>query len=125
MRSTAAVDRRSSQNTTGVGDSLAKFRAKERVDWQRGPSVPSMLTGKPRMMRPMFSAAMMASSRSASFVNFLRAMVSIGVAIIRVRSLVATPMVFDPRSSAINRLSGAMAAMAWGRVRSVVAMLIV
>ena len=56
-------------------------------------------------MSPMFSAAMMASSRSASWVNFLRAMVSIGVAIIRVRSLVATPMVLEPRSSPISRWS--------------------
>jgi len=122
MRSTAAVERRSSQNTMGIGESRAKFRAKARVDWQRGPSVPSMLTGSPSTMRPMFSAAMIASSRSASWVNFLRAMVSMGVAMARVRSLVATPMVLVPRSSPISRLSAGMVAIASRSVRSASAM---
>ena len=118
MRSTAAVDSRSSQNTTGTGESFAKLRAKALVDWQRGPSVPSMLIGSPSTISPMFSLAMMASSRSASVVNFLRAMVSMGVAIIRVRSLVATPMVLEPRSSPISRLSAEIAPMASRSVRS-------
>ena len=41
-------------------------------------------------------------------------MVSMGVAIIRVRSLVATPMVLVPRSSPISRLSAGMEAMRVG-----------
>lgn len=47
-RSTAAVDSRSSHSPMANGTSLAKFRAKARVDCARGPSLPSMLIGRPR-----------------------------------------------------------------------------
>ena len=46
-RSTAAVESRSSHSAIGSSVSLAKLRAKARVDCARGPSLPSMLMGRP------------------------------------------------------------------------------
>src|SRR6266480_3384466 len=46
-RSTAAVESRSSHSPIGKSVSLAKLRAKARVDCARGPSEPSMLIGRP------------------------------------------------------------------------------
>src|SRR5579862_7786677 len=49
-RSTAAVDSRSSHSAIGNSVSRARFLAKARVDWARGPSEPSMLIGRPSTM---------------------------------------------------------------------------
>src|SRR3954463_14243152 len=46
-RSTAAVERRSCHSAIGNWVNRARLRAKARVDCARGPSVPSMLTGRP------------------------------------------------------------------------------
>src|SRR5210317_954020 len=58
-----------------------------------------MLRGSPRTNPPMLRALQMASSFSASTVNFLRFMVSSGVATDKKVSLTATPMVTVPKSS--------------------------
>ena len=46
-RSTAAVESRSSHSAMGSSVSLEKLRAKARVDCARGPSLASMLMGRP------------------------------------------------------------------------------
>jgi hypothetical protein len=46
-RSAATVERRSSQKANGSSDSRAMLRTKARLAWARGPSLPSMLTGRP------------------------------------------------------------------------------
>ena len=46
-RSTATVESRSSHRAIGKSVRLARLRAKERVDCARGPSDPSMLSGRP------------------------------------------------------------------------------
>src|SRR5262249_42379831 len=46
-RSTAAVESRSSHSAIGKSVNRARLRAKARVDWARGPSLPSMLIGRP------------------------------------------------------------------------------
>ena len=84
VRVTAAVLRRSSQNMMGKGESLPKLRAKVLVDWQRGPSVPSMFKGRPNTIRPMFSSAANLLRDCASGVNLVRSMVWRGVAKARV-----------------------------------------
>ena len=62
-RSTAAVDSRSSHSAIGSGVSLAKLRAKARVDCARGPSEPSMLTGRPSTKPMALRSAASASRR--------------------------------------------------------------
>src|SRR5664280_808810 len=101
-RSTAAVDNRSSHSAIGNSVSLAKLRAKARVDCARGPSEPSMLTGRPSTKPMALRSAASARTRAASAANFVRAMVSTPVASLRSGSLEATPMVFVPRSRPIN-----------------------
>src|SRR3546814_4137471 len=68
----AAVDNRSSQKARGTSCFSRRFRANCRVDWQRGPSLPFMLTGKPTTSPPTSCPRMRASNDSASFVNFVR-----------------------------------------------------
>ena len=101
-RSTAAVDSRSSQSMIGKMVSLEKLRAKARVDCARGPSEPSMLIGRPSTKPTALRSAASASTRWASAVKALRAMVSTPVASRRSGSLTATPMVLVPRSSPIS-----------------------
>ena len=62
--STAAVDRRSSHNAIGSSVILPKLRAKARVDCARGPSLPSILIGKPSTKPTAERSAASASSRS-------------------------------------------------------------
>src|SRR6516164_1506357 len=97
-RSTAAVDSRSSHNAIGSSVNRARLRAKARVDWARGPSEPSMLTGSPSTRPAARRSAASANMRCASRVKRLRAMVSTGAATRRSGSLAATPMVLAPRS---------------------------
>ena len=65
-RSTAAVESRSSQRAMGSWVSRARLRANARVDWARGPSVPSMLTGKPSTKATACRSAARTRSRAAS-----------------------------------------------------------
>jgi hypothetical protein len=51
-RSAATVDNRSSQNTNGRSVFCAMLRTKARVAWARGPSLPSMFTGRPITAAP-------------------------------------------------------------------------
>src|SRR6185437_2877115 len=99
VRVTAAVDSRSSHNRIGrAGARAAKLRAKARADCADGPSLPSMLSGRPTTIPPTPCAATIASSLAASAVNLPRASVSIGVATVSSVSESAIPMVFSPRS---------------------------
>ena len=50
------------------------------VDWLRGPSEPSILRGRPRMMPPTCLSAIISCNRAASMPNFLRFTVSNGLA---------------------------------------------
>ena len=109
-RSAATVDRRSSQKVTGPSHSFSKLRAKARVDWHRGPSEPSMLRGRPSTIPPTERWAMISCRRAASNPNFLRRMVSSGLATDQNVSETATPMVLSPRSSPINDRIGGRAA---------------
>src|SRR3984957_17919367 len=101
-RSTAAVDSRSSHSAIGSSVSFARLRAKARVAWARGPSVPSMLIGspttKPTSRRPPASL----NRCAASSLKRLRKMVSTGIARRRSGSLAATPRVLVPRSRPIS-----------------------
>ena len=102
-RSTAAVDSRSSHSAIGNSVSLAKLRAKARVDCARGPSEPSMLIGRPSTKPTAERSAASASRRrgvggemSCARRSRLRPPVC-G----RDRST-ATPMVLVPRSRPSN-----------------------
>src|SRR5438874_3358837 len=81
---------------------LAKFRAKARVDCARGPSLPSMLMGRPSTKPTALRSPDIESSRAASALNALRWMVSTPVASRRSGSDTATPMVLVPRSRPIR-----------------------
>ena len=65
-RSTAAVDSRSSHSAIGSSVKPAKLRAKARVDCARGPSVPSMLIGKPSTKPTARRSAASTRMRAAS-----------------------------------------------------------
>lgn len=108
----AAVDSRSSHKSTGrAGKSgrLARLRKKACVACTRGPAEPSILSGSPITSPPIFSAAIIAAKAAASGPNFLRLMVSKGVAILCPLSPSASPMVLLPRSSPISLWPGASA----------------
>src|SRR5688500_10912189 len=82
------------------------FVANWRTDWQRGPSVPSMLSGRPivsALISCFFASSASAARSTASLPRF--SVVS-GVASMRKASDVATPMVLVPTSSAIRRQVG-------------------
>ena len=66
-------DRRSSQNSTGRSRSGLRLRTKARVDCTRGPSLPSMLSGRPITSPPTACCSHRARSRAASGVNLHRA----------------------------------------------------
>ena len=66
-----------------------------------------MLRGRPRTSPAMERASVIAASATASCPNFLRRMVSSGVAIDRKVSETATPTVFSPKSRpAMARIGG-------------------
>ena len=98
-RSAATVDRRSSQKAMGSGVSRSRLRAKARVDCARGPSLPSMLKGRPSTMPTSARSVVIFSRACASSVNFSRRITRSGEATERRPSLTATPMVLVPRSS--------------------------
>ena len=102
VRVTAAVDRRSSWKMKGRGVRGAQLRMKAWVDWARGPSLPSMFSGRP--MTKATTSCFFASStmRATSLVNLVRWMVSSGVAMRRSTSDRARPMVLVPRSRPIS-----------------------
>src|SRR5882672_1284218 len=113
-RVTAAVLSRSSCRRMGKaaragGPWLAMLVANCRTDWQRGPSLPSMLSGKPiaSAMISCFFANSASAARSAT--SLPRFKVVSGVASMRSASDVATPIVLVPTSRAISRPSGANA----------------
>ena len=90
---------RSSQKAIGrSGFRRRRLRAKARLDWQRGPSVPSMFTGRPMTTPPAERLSMSLNRALASSVNLVLRINSSGVATVRVASLTATPIVFSPRS---------------------------
>src|SRR6266550_5171514 len=113
-RVTAAVLSRSSCKRMGKaaragGPWLAMLAANWRTDWQRGPSLPSMLSGRPiasALMSCFFASSASAARSAASLPRFK---VVSGVASMRSASDVATPIVLAPTSSAINRPLGANA----------------
>jgi len=72
--------------------------AKARVAWQRGPSDPSMLSGRPTTKPAMCSRTVKAFSCSMSLVNFVRRTVSAGPAKCQPASQMARPTVFVPMS---------------------------
>jgi hypothetical protein len=89
----------------------ARFRAKARVDCARGPSLPSMLRGRPRTRPARSRFAMISTSSAASCVNLERLIVTSGVATLRNASETATPIVLVPKSRpAIPRAGGSAAA---------------
>ena len=92
-RSTAEVDSRSSQKATFTGRNRSRLRAKARHDWARGPSVPSILTGRPMTRPDTFLASISLNRAWASAVNFDFRMSCSGLAIRRVVSETAIPMV--------------------------------
>ena len=65
-RSTAAVESRSSHSAMASSVRLEKLRAKARVDCARGPSLPSMLMGRPSTKPTTLRSPAIASSRAAS-----------------------------------------------------------
>ena len=71
-RSTAAVESRSSHSAMARPVRLEKLRAKARVDCARGPSLPSMLMGRPSTKPTALRSPDIASSRAASALNALR-----------------------------------------------------
>src|SRR5882762_2150014 len=101
-RSTAAVDSRSSHSAIGSSVRRARLRAKAPVDCARGPSLPSMLMGRPSTKPAALRSAASIRRRVASAAKVLRVMVSTPVARRRSGSLDATPMVLVPRSSPIS-----------------------
>ena len=101
-RVTAAVESRSSQNTQGRAESGPKLRAKARAACALGPSDPSMLSGKPMISAAASNSSMSQTSRAASLPNFVRRIVTSGVAIRRSTSERARPMVLAPRSAPIS-----------------------
>src|SRR6266404_1243249 len=101
-RSSAAVESRSSHSAMDSSVSLEKLRAKARVDCARGPSLPSMLMGRPSTKPTALRSPDIASSRAASALNALRWIVSTPVASRRSGSDTATPMVLVPRSRPIR-----------------------
>src|SRR5690606_21863743 len=101
-RSTAAVDQRSSQSSTGSARG-ARLRAKARTDWVRGLSLPSMLSGSPTTNPTTDCAATSAFSASRSAANFLRMIVLSGVAKLHPASQSAVPIVLVPTSSPARR----------------------
>ena len=102
-RVTAAVERRSSQKINGRLSSGAIERTKARVACARGPSLESILSGRP--ITKAATSCLFASSISffASAPNLVRAIVSSGEASVRSTSDRPRPMVFVPRSSPIRR----------------------
>src|SRR4051812_7246974 len=98
-RSTAAVESRSSHKAMVRSVSLERLRAKARVDCARGPSLESMLIGRPSTKPTALRSPAMATSRAASALKALRRIVSTPVASLRSGSDTATPMVLVPKSS--------------------------
>src|SRR5882757_4189378 len=101
-RSTAAVESRSSHSPIARLVSSAGLRANARVDCARGPSLPSMLMGKPSTKPTALRSPASASTRAASTLKALRWMVSTPVASRRSGLDTATPIVLVPRSSPIS-----------------------
>ena len=85
----------------------ASRAAVSRADCARGPSLPSMLTGSPTTMPPIPSSAMSARRDSMSRESLVRRSVVRAVAIVRLTSETATPIVLAPRSSPNRRASAA------------------
>src|ERR1700716_3487981 len=119
-RSTAAVESRSSHRAMARSVSLEKLRAKARVDCARGPSLASMLMGRPSTKPKALRSPAMASRRAASALKALRWMVSTPVASLRSGSDTATPMVLVPRSSPTSAPRSGQCALASisGRMRA-------
>ena len=109
-RSAATVESRSSQKVIGRSVRPARLRAKARVDCARGPSLPSMLRGRPSTSPPIRRAEARVSRVAASAANFVRRTVCSGEAMRRLVSETATPMVRVPRSRPISARPGASAA---------------
>ena len=74
------------------------LRTKARDAWARGPSLPSMLTGRPITTARALSFDRAATSAAASSENFLRKMTGRGCAKEKLRSETARPIVLSPRS---------------------------
>ena len=77
-----------------------------RTDWQRGPSVPSMLSGRPIASALISCFFVSSASAARSTASLPRFSVVSGVASMRKASDVAMPIVLVPTSSAINRPAG-------------------
>src|SRR5467141_1955740 len=97
-RSTATVESRSSHKAMARSVSFEKLRAKARVDCARGPSLASMLMGRPSTKPTALRSRATARRRAASDLKALRWMVSTPVASLRSGSDTATPMVLVPKS---------------------------
>ena len=76
----------------------SRLRPNARLDWQRRPSVPSILTGRPMTIPPAPRLSISLNRALASSVNLVLRISSSGLATVRVASETATPMVFSPRS---------------------------
>src|SRR3982075_856175 len=119
-RSTAAVESRSSHKAMARSVSLEKLRAKARVDCARGPSLASMLMGRPSTKPTALRSPAIASRRAASTLKAERWMVSTPVASRRSGSDTATPMVLVPKSSPTSAPRSGQCALASisGRMRA-------
>src|SRR5690606_7588517 len=80
--------------------------SKERVDWLRGLSLPSMLMGRPRTKPATSRSRHNPASSSTSLLNFVRLIVCRGEATVRLGSEMARPMVFSPISRPSKRPPG-------------------
>lgn len=105
-RFTAAVESRSSQKAMGRSWRLNRRLAKARADWQRGPSVPSILIGNPMIIPSAARLCIRLRRVSRSFVNFTLEITLKGLATMRDKSETATPIVFSPRSKPTTGLPG-------------------
>ena len=96
-RSMACVDQRSSRSRIGRPRS-SMLRAKARLDWLRGLSLPSMFSGRPTTMPLVGRVAIAAVSATLSLENLVRLMRSAGDANVQPASQNAVPMVLLPMS---------------------------
>jgi len=100
-RSAAAVDQRSSHNRIGNPRSSI-LRAKARLDWLRGLSLPSMLMGSPITIPAVGRVASAACNLALSLANLLRTISSAGEAKLHPASQKAVPIVLLPISRPIR-----------------------
>src|SRR5262245_57654435 len=110
VRSAVTVVRRSSKDSTGTVSTAASASVSARAARAAGPSDPSRESGRPTTTRSASSSATRAAMRAWSVATLPdRVRTVSGDAIVPLRSLTATPMRFEPRSSPSTRTAWSVA----------------